>query len=38
VRLDSVCLDREPVTNEHTVTEEVRKEKIELDDDGPARR
>jgi uncharacterized protein (TIGR02271 family) len=38
VPVERVRLDKETVTNEHTVTEEVRKENIELDDDGITRR
>lgn len=38
VPVERVRLDKETVTNEHTVTEEVRKENIELDDDGKNRR
>ena len=38
VPVERVRLDKETVTNEHTVTEEVRKENIELDDDGRNRR
>lgn len=34
VPVERVRLDKETVTEEHTVTEEVRKENIELDDDG----
>ncbi|MFF1252948.1 DUF2382 domain-containing protein [Pseudarthrobacter sp. NPDC058329] len=38
VPVERVRLDKETVTNERTVTEEVRKENIELDDDGRTRR
>jgi uncharacterized protein (TIGR02271 family) len=38
VPVERVRLDKETVTDEHTVTEEVRKENIELDDDGRNRR
>jgi len=38
VPVERVRLDKETVTNEHTVNEEVRKENIELDDDGRTRR
>uniref|UniRef100_UPI000CE306D1 YsnF/AvaK domain-containing protein n=1 Tax=Arthrobacter sp. ZGTC412 TaxID=2058900 RepID=UPI000CE306D1 len=34
VPVERVRLDKETVTEQHTVTEEVRKENIELDDDG----
>lgn len=34
VPVERVRLDKETVTDEHTVTEEVRKEEIKLDDDG----
>jgi uncharacterized protein (TIGR02271 family) len=38
VPVERVRLDKETVTSEQTVTEEVRKENIELDDDGITRR
>jgi stress response protein YsnF len=38
VPVERVRLDKETVTEEHTVNEEVRKENIELDDDGRTRR
>ncbi|VXC15933.1 Photosystem reaction center subunit H [Arthrobacter sp. 9AX] len=38
VPVERVRLDKETVTEEHTVTEEVRKENIELDDDGRTNR
>lgn len=38
VPVERVRLDKETVTEEHTVKEEVRKENIELDDDGRANR
>uniref|UniRef100_UPI000CE37CCF YsnF/AvaK domain-containing protein n=1 Tax=Arthrobacter sp. ZGTC412 TaxID=2058900 RepID=UPI000CE37CCF len=38
VPVERVRLDKETVTEQHTVTEEVRKENIELDDDGRNRR
>ncbi|ADX74209.1 conserved domain protein, TIGR02271+C111 [Pseudarthrobacter phenanthrenivorans Sphe3] len=38
VPVERVRLDKETVTNEHTVTEEVRKEEIDLDGDGRTRR
>ncbi len=38
VPVERVRLDKETVTDEHIVTEEVRKENIELDDDGRNRR
>ncbi|WP_461187610.1 DUF2382 domain-containing protein [Arthrobacter sp. Z4-13] len=38
VPVERVRLDKETVTNEHHVTEEIRKENIELDDDGITRR
>ncbi len=38
VPVERVRLDKETVTDEHTVTEEVRKENIELDDDGRTNR
>jgi uncharacterized protein (TIGR02271 family) len=38
VPVERVRLDKETVTEEHTVTEEVRKENIDLDDDGRTRR
>jgi stress response protein YsnF len=38
VPVERVRLDKETVTDEHTVTEEVRKENIDLDDDGRTNR
>jgi uncharacterized protein (TIGR02271 family) len=38
VPVERVRLDKETVTEEHTVTEEVRKENIELDNDGRTNR
>ncbi|MDT0193845.1 YsnF/AvaK domain-containing protein [Arthrobacter sp. AB6] len=38
VPVERVRLDKDTVTDEHTVTEEVRKENVELDDDGRNRR
>lgn len=38
VPVERVRLDKETVTDEHTVTEEVRKEEIDLDGDGRTRR
>ncbi|MFF2317767.1 YsnF/AvaK domain-containing protein [Arthrobacter sp. NPDC058097] len=38
VPVERVRLDKETITDEHTVTEEVRKENIELDDDGGTNR
>jgi uncharacterized protein (TIGR02271 family) len=38
VPVERVRLDKETVTDEHTITEEVRKENIELDDDGRTNR
>jgi uncharacterized protein (TIGR02271 family) len=38
VPVERVRLDKETVTDEHTVTEEVRKETIDLDDDGRTNR
>ncbi|WP_458779768.1 DUF2382 domain-containing protein [Arthrobacter sp. D3-16] len=38
VPVERVRLDKETVTEEHTVNEEVRKENIELDDDGRTNR
>ncbi|TNB70540.1 DUF2382 domain-containing protein [Arthrobacter sp. BB-1] len=38
VPVERVRLDKETVTDERTVTEEVRKENIDLDDDGRTRR
>jgi uncharacterized protein (TIGR02271 family) len=38
VPVERVRLDKETVTDEHTVTEEVRKEEIEIDGDGRTKR
>ncbi len=38
VPVERVRLDKETITDEHTVTEEVRKENIEIDDDGRTNR
>ncbi len=38
VPVERVRLDKDTVTDERTVTEEVRKEEVELDDDGRTRR